>query len=176
MQSFAQNNVPPAELQIKMALMAAPADKRDSAMVYGYAENKELVVLRKGLNEFICLSDDPGLAGFSVACYHRNLEPFMQRGRELKKQGKAAREIFDTREKEVKAGTLIMPKQPATLYVYSTKQDDYNSTTGEIKKRLPALGNLYPLRNRTEYRPLVKTRSAGDALDHEPRKRMVRTS
>ena len=133
LQSFAQNKVPSAELQIKMALMAAPADKRDSAMVYGYAENKELVVLRKGLNEFICLSDDPGLAGFSVACYHRNLEPFMQRGRELKKQGKAAREIFDTREKEVKAGTLIMPKQPATLYVYSTKQDDYNSTTGEIK-------------------------------------------
>jgi hypothetical protein len=131
--SIAQNKVPSPELQIKMAVLAAPADKRDSATVYGYSENKELILLRKGLNEFICLADDPDVAGFSVACYHRDLEPFMQRGRTLKKQGKASREIFDTREKEVKAGTLLMPKQPSTLYVYSTKQDDYNSATGEIK-------------------------------------------
>ena len=131
--SIAQNTVPSPELQIKMALLAAPSDKRDSATVYGYSENKELVLLHKGLNEFICLADDPTLAGFSVACYHRDLEPFMQRGRELKKQGKASKEIFDIREKEVKAGKLMMPKQPSTLYVYSTKQDDYNSTTGEIK-------------------------------------------
>lgn len=131
--SIAQNKVPSPELQIKMALLAAPADKRDSATVYGYSDNKEFVLLRKGLNEFICLSDDPDVAGFSVACYHRDLEPFMQRGRALKKQGKVSKEIFDTREKEVKAGTLLMPKQPSTLYVYSTKQDDYNIATGEIK-------------------------------------------
>lgn len=131
--AMAQNKVPSPELQIKLALLAAPADKRDSATVYGYSDNKEFTILRKGTNEFICLSDDPDLAGFSVACYHRDLEPFMARGRELKKQGKAAKEIFDTREKEVKAGTLVMNKQPATLYVYSAKPDDYNSTTGEIK-------------------------------------------
>src|ERR1700712_1471091 len=101
----AQNNVPSAELQIKMALMAAPSDKRDSATVYGYSETKEFVLLRKGLNEFICLADDPELAGFSVACYHRDLEPFMKRGRELKKLGKSTKDVFDEREKEVKAGS-----------------------------------------------------------------------
>jgi len=131
--TIAQNKVPSPELQIKIAVMAAPSGKGDSATVYGYSETKEFILLRKGLNEFICLTDDPDLAGFSVACYHRDLEPFMQRGRALKKQGKVGNEIFDTREKEVKAGKLIMPKQPATLYVYSTKQDDYNSAAGEIK-------------------------------------------
>ncbi|MEO6000015.1 MAG: hypothetical protein ABIN89_24465 [Chitinophagaceae bacterium] len=131
--SFSQNQVPSPELQIKLALLAAPADKRDSAAVYGYSENKEFIVLRKGLNEFVCLTDDPDLAGFSVACYHRDLEPFMKRGRDLKKEGKVAKDIFDIREKEVKAGTLIMPKQPSTLYVYSTKQVDYNTSSGEIK-------------------------------------------
>ena len=131
--AIAQTKVPSPELQIKLALLAAPADKRDSATVFGYSDNKELILLRKGLNEFICLADDPDQAGFSVACYHRDLEPFMARGRELKKQGKAAKDIFDAREKEVKAGSLAMPKQPSSLYVYSTKQDDYNSSTGEVK-------------------------------------------
>jgi hypothetical protein len=130
---LAQNKVPSPELQVKLALMAAPSDKRDSATVYGYSENKQFVLLRKGLNEFICLADDPDVAGFSVACYHRDLEPFMQRGRELKKQGKSTKEIFDTREKEVKAGSLMMPKQPSTLYVYSTKKEDYDSVGGEIR-------------------------------------------
>jgi hypothetical protein len=131
--SICQNTIPAPEQQIKMALLAAPSDKRDSATVMGYGENREIVVLRKGSNEFICLADDPAQAGLSVACYHRDLEPFMKRGRELKKQGKNGQETFDIREKEVKSGALSMPKQPSTLYVYSTKPDDYNSTTGEVK-------------------------------------------
>jgi hypothetical protein len=42
-------------------------------------------------------------------------------------------QLFDEREKEVKAGTLLMPKQPAALYVYSAKAKDYDPTTGEVK-------------------------------------------
>lgn len=132
--TFAQNGVPSNETQIKLALLSAPAEKRDSAAVYGYSANKELVLLRPGSNELICLGDDPNQPGFSVACYHKDLEPFMKRGRELRKLGKTSREIFDTREKEVKAGKLQMPKQPATLFVYSASKEDYNDMTGEIKK------------------------------------------
>lgn len=131
--SFAQTKILPAEVQIKSALLAAPADKRDGAAVYGYSEAKELVLLRKGSNELICLADDPGQPGFSVACYHKDLEPFMKMGRDLKKQGKSADEIFKMREKETKAGKLIMPKQPATLFVYSAGKDDYDDATGEVK-------------------------------------------
>ena len=36
-------------------------------------------------------------------------------------------------EKEVKAGKLTMPKQPATLYVYSAPDKDYDRATGQVK-------------------------------------------
>jgi hypothetical protein len=57
----------------------------------------------------------------------------MQRGRDLRKQGKSGTEIFDARENEVKAGKLVMPKMPTTLFVYSATDSNYNRTTGEIK-------------------------------------------
>jgi hypothetical protein len=125
--------IPLADIQIKAALLAAPREKRDSCTVYGYSSDKQLILLRKGTNELICLADDPDVPGFSVACYCRSLEPFMQRGRELRKQGINGQQLFDERGKEVKAGTLQMPKQPATLYVYSANQEDFSPTTGEVK-------------------------------------------
>lgn len=131
--TFAQSNIPPREVQMNAALLSAPADKRDSATVLGYAPNGDLVVLRKGTNEMICLADDPAQPGFSVACYHRDLEPFMQRGRELRKEGKTMQEIFNIREKEVKARKLPMPKYPTTLFVYAAPEKDYNPATGEVK-------------------------------------------
>ena len=120
------------EAQIKGALLAAPGD--DGAKVYGYNEKKEFVVLREGTNAMVCLADDPSQEGFSAACYHKDLDPFMARGRDLKKQGKSTKEIMDMREVEVKAGSLLMPKQPTTLYVYYAPAADYDAATGEVKK------------------------------------------
>jgi hypothetical protein len=131
--SNAQNNIPSAEIQIKTAVLSAPANKRDSAAVYGYSATGEWTLLRKGLNEMICLADDPSQPGFNVSCYHVDLEPFMQRGRELKKLKKSGQEIFDTREEEAKEGKLQLPKHPASLFVYSAKEEDYNRQTGEVK-------------------------------------------
>ena len=128
-----KNDLPSAAIQIKSALLAAPQEKRDSCTVYGYSADTQLILLRKGTNELICLADDPKVPDFSVACYVRELEPFMQRGRELRKQGIKDQQLFDEREKEVNAGTLQMPKQPATLYVYSAKDKDVDPATGEVK-------------------------------------------
>jgi len=128
-----KNVLPSADIQIKSALLAAPLEKKDSCTVYGYSADTQLVLLRKGTNEMICLADDPKTAGFSVACYVRELEPFMQRGRELRKEGIKDQQLFDEREKEVNAGTLQMPKQPAALYVYSAKDEDFDPATGEVK-------------------------------------------
>jgi hypothetical protein len=122
-----------SSLQIKTALLAAPKEKQDSCAVYGYSANKGLVLLRAGTNEVVCVADDPAAPGFSVSCYAKELEPFMQRGRELRKEGIEGQAIFDQREKEVKEGKLQMPKQPATLYVYSAKDEDVDTTTGEVK-------------------------------------------
>lgn len=131
--SVADKEITSADIQIKSALLAAPQEKRDSCTVYGYAADTQLVTLRKGTNEMICLADDPREPDFSVACYVKELEPFMQRGRELRKQGIKDQELFDERGKEVAAGTLQMPKQPAALYVYSANDSNYNHITGEVK-------------------------------------------
>lgn len=128
-----QTNVPAAEVQMKAAELAAPTEKREGAAVYGYDQKGELVLLRKGTNEMVCLADDPNQEGFSAACYHKDLEPFMARGRELKKQGKSTKEVFDTREAEVKSGKLKMPEQPTTLFVYTASDDNFNPATGEVK-------------------------------------------
>jgi hypothetical protein len=125
--------VPSVEVQIKTALLAAPEESKDKAMVYGYSPKGDFIVLRKGENELVCLADDPNQPGLNVSCYHKSLEPFMARGRELKKDKKSFQEIFDIREKEVKSGKLMMPKQPATLIIYSADKENYNASTGEVK-------------------------------------------
>jgi len=123
--------IPPADWQIKTALLAAPAAERDGATVLGYDSNGALVTLRKGTNNFICLADDPKQKGFSVACYHKDLEPFMARGRELTAQGKAA-EIFKIREEEVKTGKLQMPDKSML-----------NVTTGTVNEETHEVTDLY---------------------------------
>ena len=129
---FAQS-IPSKDVQIATAVLASPEGLRDKAMVYGYSEKGEFIVLRKGENEMVCLADDPNQAGLNVSCYHKDLEPFMTRGRELKKDGKSFQEIFDIREQEVKSKKLPMPKDPTSLYVFTAKDEQFNRTTGEVK-------------------------------------------
>ncbi|ARS35481.1 hypothetical protein [Pontibacter actiniarum] len=131
--AFAQSGVPSPEVQIKSAVLAAPAEKREGAAVWGYNQQGELVQLRKGTNEMVCLADDPAQKGFSSSCYHRDLEPFMARGRALRKAGKDAKEIFATREREAKSGKLAMPKQPASLFVFSADDEDFDRSSGEVE-------------------------------------------
>ncbi|MEJ7695060.1 hypothetical protein [Daejeonella sp.] len=131
--SLAQNVIPSAAIQIQTAVLAAPADKRDKATVLGYNAKGEFVKLRKGTNEIICLADDPKVNGLSVAAYHQDLDPFMKRGRDLRFSGKSSKEATDLRDKEVKTGKLLMPKQPTTLYVYTAKAENYEASTGTIK-------------------------------------------
>lgn len=131
--ALAQTVIPSPEAQIRAAVLAAPADQRNAATIYGYTENKTFVLLREGSNEMICLADDPDQPGFSASCYHKDLEPFMKRGRELKDLGKSPKETFDIREEEVKSGKLNMPEQPVTLYVYSAPEENFNPMAGEVK-------------------------------------------
>ncbi|MGB5356450.1 MAG: hypothetical protein WBN11_07120, partial [Eudoraea sp.] len=71
------------EVQIKTAVLPAPEEDKDGAMVYGFNEDGMLVVLREGSNNLVCLADDPNKEGISVSCYSKKLEPFMARGRQL---------------------------------------------------------------------------------------------
>ncbi len=129
----AQGLIPDAEVQIKAAVLAAPEATREGAKVYGYNSKGEWAVLREGTNHMICLADDPNNPGFSVSCYPEELEPFMERGRVLRKEGKSFKEIFDQREEEVKSGKLKMPVDGTTLFVFYTNDEAaFNPQTGEV--------------------------------------------
>ncbi len=119
-------------LQIAGALSAAPEDRRDGATVLGYSPAGELVTLREGSNELLCLADKPGDDRFHVACYHRSLEPYMKRGRELRAQGVESADSFRIRHEEADAGTLDMPKAPAALYNLGGPSSIFDAAAGEV--------------------------------------------
>lgn len=115
--------------QIASSILAAPKERREAATVLGYNDKGEVVTLRKGTGDLVCLADDPAAKGFSVSCYHKDLEPFMARGRELnaKFQGKVRHEV---RWKEVDEGKVKMPREPRMLYVLTGT--GYDSAKGAI--------------------------------------------
>lgn len=117
---------------IATALMAAPEESREDCKVIGFNMAGEFVTFKEGTNEFICLADDPKQEGFNAACYHKDLEPFMARGRELKKEGKSFQEIFDIRENEAKAGKLQMPDPGRTLHIYYGAKALYNPDNNKV--------------------------------------------
>src|SRR6185436_16945374 len=67
---------------------------------------------------------------FSVACYHKDLEPYMARGRELVAQKIVGTPRNDVRWKEVADGKLKLPREPRTLYVLTGK--GFDAATGKV--------------------------------------------
>ena len=128
-----KTEIPPNEIQIKTAVLPAPDEKKDGAMVYGYNSSGKLVVLRKGTNNLVCIGDNPSKDGINVACYSKKLEPFMARGRELSAKDLSGEEREKIRAKEVASGKIKMPKEPSMMYVYYGKSEDYDVTTGELQ-------------------------------------------
>ena len=120
-------DVPPASEQIASSVLAGPEERRADATVLGYDPRGDLITLRKGGGDLICLADDPRKDGFSAACYHKDLEPFMARGRELSAQGLKGRDRHEARWKEIDDGDLSMPGAPRMLYVLTGKNFDAGS-------------------------------------------------
>lgn len=122
--------VPPPDQQIAAAVLAAPKERRDGAGVVGWNAEGKAITLRKATNDLICLAHDPKEKQFSVACYHKDLEPFMARGRELAAQGVQGQARHDMRNKEVNEGKLKMPREARMLYVMTGK--GFDPATGTI--------------------------------------------
>jgi hypothetical protein len=129
--ALAMDVAPPAD-QIASAVLAAPKERRADSTVLGYNAKGEVVTLRKGTNDLVCLAHDPADKTFSVACYHKDLEPFMARGRELAAQGVKGMERHQTRAKEVQEGKVPMSREARMLYVLTG--DRYDSAKGEVIK------------------------------------------
>jgi len=124
-------DVPPVEVQIAGAVLAAPAELREGATVIGYNPHGDQVKIREGKNEMVCLASDPAKTAFNVACYHRDLEPFMARGRELTAQKVPNAKRTEIRFKEIEEGKLTMPREPRTLYVLTGTS--FDPATGKVE-------------------------------------------
>ena len=138
--------------QIASAVLPLPAEMRAGATVLGYGPDGKLGTLRAGTGSMTCLASDPKLERFHVACYHRSLEPFMARGRELRAQGIVGDRVDSVRYAEAKAGKLALPKEPAVLYSLTGAPDAYDAASGTA----PAARHLYVV-----YIPYATAESTG---------------
>lgn len=122
-----------ADQQIACALMAAPAEMKEGAKVYGYGDEGEFMTLRQGTNDFVCIADNPTKPGFQVVGYHMSLEPMMARGRELEAEGKSRKEKEAIRAEEAKSGKLKLPEAPAALHIYHGNEAYFDEETKTVE-------------------------------------------
>ena len=124
------------EQQIAAAVLPLPEGLRAGAAVFGWKE-KSLVELRAGTNSMICLGEDPARKNFHVACYHRDLEPFMAAGRERSAQGLDRSAVDSARLADIAAKKWSMPAGPTMLYELFAPEGAYNPKTGVLKGGRP---------------------------------------
>lgn len=105
-----------ADQQIALAVLPLPVELRANASVLGSDANGSMVPLRTGDGGMTCLAPNTAAPRFHVACYHRSLEAFMARGRALRASGVTGEAVDSARFAEIRAGSLVMPTQPASLY------------------------------------------------------------
>jgi hypothetical protein len=127
----------PVEQQVAAAVSPAPEGMRAAATVLGFTPDLRLTTLRAGTNDLICLADDPARPGFHAACYHKELEAFMARGRALRARGMKPEAIDSVRLADVKRGRLRMPTRPTALYQLFAPADSVDATTGAARGARP---------------------------------------
>ena len=126
--------------QVSTAVLPLPEPAQATATVMGYHAG-ELVKLRAGSGDFICLADRPGDSRFQAACYHESLAPYMARGRVLSGEGITGQASIQKRWEEIEAGTLEMPRQPSALYQLIGQNPD--AVTAENTDGLNRLTVIY---------------------------------
>jgi hypothetical protein len=130
--------------QVASAVLPLPKEFRADAQVLGYkAGSTKLTQLRAGKGEFTCLASNPTAPQFHVACYHKSMEPFMARGRELREQGVKGDLVDSARFKEVRSKKLAMPTHPAALYQLTGPVNGYDPETNTITSDVKPLFVIY---------------------------------
>lgn len=118
-----------AEMQIRLAVQAAPPESRADATVQGW-EGGSFVTLREGSNAMVCMAPNPERETFEVSCHHRDLEPYFERGRELSAEGVSGNERTQRRWDEFTAGTLPIPYGTSNHILVGS---GFDASTGEIQ-------------------------------------------
>ncbi len=145
--------VAPVAEQVAAAVLPLPAELRDGATVLGYDAAGALVTLRRGTGDMHCLADDPADGDrFHVACYHKAMEPYMARGRALRAAGTKGDQVDSIRFREVRRGTLALPRGAWALYSLTGKTSGWDAAAGTLTGARP----LFVL-----YMPYATVRSTG---------------
>ncbi len=100
------------------------------------------------------LRPGPCKPSFESACYHKDLEPYMARGRELTAAKVTNRN--DSRWKEISEGKLLFPKEPRALYIL----------TGTLDPKTGAMSNQY--QRWVIYSPFATPESTGLSTKSTP--------
>lgn len=116
------------DVQIKLAVQAAPQEMRDGATVQGYDGSGVFVTLRAGSNDLVCQAPNPKSEQLEVSCHHDGLEPFFARGRELAAQGVTGQDRVTVRWKEYQQGKLAIPYGSAAYILTGTGIDAATGT------------------------------------------------
>lgn len=117
---------------IRTAVHPLPDELREEATVLRWTARWATAPLRPGTGPMICLADNPFVEGYHAACYHRDLEPYMARGRALRAAGTTSRTAVDSiRYAEVASGAIPMPTM-AALWQVTGEASSVNWTTGEV--------------------------------------------
>lgn len=118
-----------SDVQIRLAVQAAPEELRDGATVQGYDASGTLTTLREGTNGLICMAPNPEARQLEVSCHHAGLEPFFARGRELVAQGITGQDRVQARWQEYEAGTLPIPYGSVNYILTGT---GFDAATGTL--------------------------------------------
>lgn len=121
------------ETQIALATHFLSGKEKSEAIVLGYSDSGVLKVLREGDSHLTCVADNPEEEGLEIVCYYTKLEDFMQRGRDLIKDGKSAKEVRELRKTEIESGQLSFPGGPSMLYVFNGKKENVDINAGTIE-------------------------------------------
>ncbi|MCG8466818.1 MAG: hypothetical protein MJB57_01215 [Gemmatimonadetes bacterium] len=105
-----------AQEDIELAVSMLREEDRAGATVH-QNQGGEWVTLREGTGTFVCLADTPGDDSFRATCYHKSLEPYMERGRALRAEGIDGRDNIGKRLEEIEAGQLEMPSYATLIQI-----------------------------------------------------------
>src|ERR1017187_9854087 len=150
--TLAAAEVPSRETQIAVAVLAAPVELREGAAVLGYTPKGDLVTLRVGKNELICLASDPAKSSLSVACLPPGTGTVHgSRARTPGSESYGAAAQRRALEGDCGRETLAATRAPNALRAHG---DRLRCRQWESEGFLPSMGNLRAFRDDPVYRPL----------------------
>ena len=123
-----------AEQQIEEALSALPESMRADATVKGFDDSGSLVVLREGSSSITCRADDPSVRAWIVHCYPEELEAFVARSEELRKEGVDTPERIKTLTAEISSGTIQLPD---IAVIYARQGNSVDTASGVVIAHVP---------------------------------------